>query len=162
MSGPLILGVDPGAVSGVYAVLAADGELLEVTDLPTISHGKLRWIDAPLLLSRLLEIKQGRTMHAVVERQGARPGRGISSTFVSATAVGSVLATLQIAGCSIEFVTAAAWKSAAGLGADKQGSLYRARLLYPLALLDRKRDHGRGEAILIARWWLDRQRSAAA
>jgi hypothetical protein len=56
----LTLGVDPGACSGAYAVLASDGELIEVADLPSIADGKLRWIDAPVLLSRLLDIKAGR------------------------------------------------------------------------------------------------------
>ena len=148
----LIVGIDPGALSGAYAVLAADGALLDVADLPTIADGKLRWCDAPVLLSRLLEIRSGRPMHAIVERQGARPGQGISSTFTSATAFGSLLATLQVAGCSIELVTAAVWKAGARLTADKQVSLDRARLLYPHAALDRKRDHGRAEAILIAHW----------
>jgi hypothetical protein len=48
------------------------------------------------------------------------------------------------------------------LTADKQVSLDRARLLFPHAALDRKRDHGRAEAILPAHWWQGRLRSAAA
>lgn len=107
MSNILTVGVDPGAVSGAYACLDAGGLLLEVDDLPTIASGKLRWIDAPALLSRLIELRAGRPVIAYVERQGARPGQGLSSTFTSATAFGSLLATLQIAGCSIELVTAA-------------------------------------------------------
>jgi hypothetical protein len=162
MSAALILGCDPGAVSGAYAILDADGSLLEVADLPTIADRKTRWIDAPVLLSRLIELKAGRTMHAVVERQGARPGQGVCSTFVSATCYGSLLATLQVAGASIELCTAAGWKSSLGLGADKKQSLDRARMLYPLADLDRKRDHGRSEAILIAHSWLNRRRMVAA
>jgi crossover junction endodeoxyribonuclease RuvC len=156
----LTLGIDPGALSGAYAVLAADGSLFAVDDLPTIADGKLRWTDAPVLLSRLLEIKAGQPMHAVVERQSARPGQGISSTFTSATAFGSLLATLQVAGCSIELVTASAWKAGAGLTKDKQRSLDRARLLFPGASLDRKKDHGRAEAILIAQWRLNRAEKA--
>jgi hypothetical protein len=109
------------------------------------------------ILSRLLELKAGRTMHAIVERQGGRPGQGISSTFTSATAFGSLLATLQIVGCSIELVTAAVWKVAAGLGRDKQASLDRARLLFPAGELDRKKDHGRAEALLIAQFALQRR-----
>jgi len=58
-------------------------------------------------------------MVAYVERQGARPRQGLSSTFTSATAFGSLLATLQIAGCSIELVTASQWKTAMSLTKDK-------------------------------------------
>ena len=156
----LILGVDPGAVSGAYAVLDDDAQLLECDDLPTISSGKLRWIDAPTLLSRLIELKAGRPMRAMVERQGARPGQGLSSTFTSACAFGSLLATVQIAGCSIDLVTAASWKAAiGGLSKDKNASLDRARLLYPSASLDRKKDHGRAEALLLCHYALHRKGS---
>jgi hypothetical protein len=153
----LILGVDPGAVSGAYAVLDDSGALLEVDDLPTIASGKLRWIDAPALLSRLLELKAGRPMIAYVERQGARPGQGLSSTFTSATAFGSLLATLQIAGCSIELVTASSWKAAMGLTKDKGRSLDAARLRFPDVSLDRKKDHGRAESILLALYGVTRR-----
>lgn len=151
----IILGVDPGALSGAYACLTRDGRLLTCDDLPTIADKKTRWVDGPELLYRLLRTKNERGMHAIVERQGARPGQGLSSTFVSATAYGSLLAVLQIAGCSIEFVTAAVWKNASGLTQDKQLSLDRARLLYPHAELERKRDNGRAEALLLAHWWIN-------
>jgi crossover junction endodeoxyribonuclease RuvC len=101
-------------------------------------------------------------MLAMVERQGARPGQGVSSTFVSATAFGSLLATLQIAGCSLELVTAASWKAAlGGLSKDKQASLDRARLLYPGASLDRMKDHGRAESLLLAHYARTRVAKAA-
>jgi crossover junction endodeoxyribonuclease RuvC len=158
----LILGVDPGAVSGAYAILDESGALLDVADLPTIASGKLRWIDAPALLSRLIELKAGRPMIAYVERQGARPGQGLSSTFTSATAFGSLLATLQIAGCSIELATAAQWKTAMGLTKDKQRSLDAARLRFPDASLDRKKDHGRAESLMLALYGLTRRSVRAA
>jgi crossover junction endodeoxyribonuclease RuvC len=155
---PLTLGVDPGAISGAYAVLDESASLLEVDDLPTIASGKLRWVDAPALLSRLIELKAGRPMVAMVERQGARPGQGLSSTFTSATAFGSLLATLQMVGCSIELVTAASWKAAiGGLSQDKSASIDRARLLFPGAPLDRKKDHGRAESLLLAHYAITRR-----
>jgi hypothetical protein len=115
----------------------------------------------PALLSALIEIKAGRPMQAVVGRQGARPVQGLSSTFTSACAFGALLATLQIAGCSIELITTASWKAAMGLSKDKAQSLDRARLLYPTASLDRKKDHGRGEAILLATFALNRASRAS-
>jgi crossover junction endodeoxyribonuclease RuvC len=162
VSGVLTLGVDPGAVSGAYAVLDKSGTLLEVADLPSIASGKLRWIDGPALLSKLIELRAGRPVIAYVERQGARPGQGLSSTFTSAAAFGSLLATLQIAGCSIELVTAAQWKAAMGLTKDKGRSLDAARLRFPDASLDRKKDHGRAEAIMLALYGLTRARSMRA
>ena len=158
MTAPVIIGVDPGAVSGAYAALH-DGVLLEVDDLPTIASGKLRWVDGPELLGRLLALKDGRPLIAVVERPGARPGQGLSSTFTSACSFGALLATLQIAGCSIELVTAAQWKREAGLDRDKGRSLDAARLKFPTASLDRKKDHGRAESLLLAAWYADRRAS---
>jgi crossover junction endodeoxyribonuclease RuvC len=158
----LTLGADPGALSGAVSILDADDSWIYCADLPTIADHKTRWVDASVLLPALLEIKAGRPMHAIVERQSARPGQGVSSTFVSATAYGSLLAVLQIAGCSITFITAAQWKAGAGLSTDKQASVDRARLLFPSAPLDRKRDHGKAESLLLAHWWINRPRSAAA
>lgn len=158
----LTLGVDPGACSGAYAVLDETGTLLALDDLPTIASGKLRWVDGPALLSALMEIRAGRPMQAIVERQGARPGQGVSSTFTSACAFGALLATLQIAGCSIDLITAASWKAAMGLSKDKRTSLDRARLLYPTASLDRKKDHGRAEALMLCHFALTRASRAAA
>lgn len=158
----LTLGADPGALSGAVSILDADGSWIYCADLPTIADHKTRWVDGPALLASLLEIKAGRPMHAIVERQGARPGQGVSSTFISATAYGSLLATLQIAGCAITLITAAQWKAGAGLGTDKQASLDRARLVFPSAPLDRKRDHGKAESLLLAHWWINRRQEPRA
>ncbi|HUN27398.1 MAG TPA: hypothetical protein VMU67_13915 [Steroidobacteraceae bacterium] len=156
-----ILGVDPGT-TGAIALLDRAGELLAVEDLPTIADGALRWVDASVFLSRLIELKAGRPVHAVVERQQAMPAQGRSSCLTIGMGLGSLLAVLQVAGCSIELASAAAWKRGAGLGPDKAASLNRARLLYPAADLDRARDHNRAEALLLARWALGRERGAVA
>jgi crossover junction endodeoxyribonuclease RuvC len=157
----MILGVDPGAVSGAYAALDDTGVLIEVADLPTIASGKLRWVDGPALLSRLIELKAGRPMIAYVERQGARPGQGLSSTFTSATAFGSLLSVLQIAGCAIELVAPSAWKAAMRLTGDKRRSLDAARLRFPDAPLDRVKDHGRAESLMLALYGQSRSARAA-
>jgi crossover junction endodeoxyribonuclease RuvC len=156
----LTLGIDPG-VTGALAVLD-NRELLSVEDLPMIADGALKWIDASTLLPRLIDLKAGRAMHAIVERQQAMPAQGRSTAVVIGLALGSLLATLQAAGCSIEFTTAAKWKGALGLSQDKAASLNRARLLYPTASLDRRRDHNRAEALLLAHWAVTRERRAAA
>jgi crossover junction endodeoxyribonuclease RuvC len=144
------------------AALDEAGQLLALEDLPTIADGRLRWIDAAVLLPRLLELKAGAAMTAVVERQQAMPAQGRSSCITIGLVLGSLLATLQAAGCAIELVSAGAWKTAAGLSREKRCSLDRARLLYPLASLDRVKDHNRAEALLLAHWALNRPREKAA
>ena len=69
------LGIDPG-LTGAWAVLEADGSLVAVEDLPVIRDGRLAWIDADALLSRLLEVRGGRPMRAIVERVHAMPRNG--------------------------------------------------------------------------------------
>jgi crossover junction endodeoxyribonuclease RuvC len=157
----LYLGIDPGAVSGAFAVIGDQGDYVAADDLPIITSRKLKWVDAPEFLMRLRQIKEEQgslEMCAMVERQSARPGQGVSSTFVSACAFGSLLATLQVAGIALEFVMPAVWKAANGLlKAEKRASLDRARLLFPAAELERKRDHNRAEALLLARYgWKQR------
>lgn len=145
----LVLGVDPG-LTGAWAMLDASGGLVAVEDLPVIRDGRLAWIDADALFSRLLEVRGGKTMRAVVERVHAMPRNGSQAAFSQGATLGSILAALQLVRARIELVPPAVWKRAAGLTSDKGLSLDRARLLFPDAPLDRKKDHGRAEALLIA------------
>lgn len=145
-----MLGIDPG-LTGAYTVIDA-GHVLECEDLAVMRDKSLGWVDAAELLTRLIRLKAGQPMRAIVERQGARPVQGVASAFKMGVCFGSILATLQNAACSIEFVTPSVWKRDMGITSDKQSSLDKARLLYPMVELDRKRDHNRAESLLIARW----------
>jgi crossover junction endodeoxyribonuclease RuvC len=154
----LTLGIDPG--TGAYAVPDADGSLVAVNDLPIIRSGKLGWIDAEAFTSQLLEIRGGTELRATVERVHAMPRNGSQAAFSQGATLGSVLAALQALRARIELVTPQSWKRSYGLKSDKAASLDRARLLFPAADLDRKRDHNRAEALLIAHYAATR--SAAA
>ncbi len=147
----LTLGVDPG-LTGAYALLDAGGTFVAVEDLPVIRDGRLGWIDADALAARLLELRGGAELHATVERVHAMPRNGSQAAFSQGATLGSLLATLQLVRARIELVTPGTWKRALGLSSDKGASLDRARLLFPTAPLDRKRDHGRAEALLLAAW----------
>jgi len=48
------------------------------------------------------------------------------------------------------------------LSADKQASLDKVRLLYPSADLGLAKHDGRAEALLLAHWFLNRPKQAAA
>jgi crossover junction endodeoxyribonuclease RuvC len=152
----LICGVDPG-ITGAFAVLSAEGSLIAVDDLPVIRSGKLGWIDAEALTSRLTEIRAGHELRAIVERVHAMPRNGSQAAFSQGATLGSILAALQVLRARIELVTPAAWKRSYGLKSQKAASLDRARLLFPAAELDRKKDHGRAEALLIAKYAIDRR-----
>jgi hypothetical protein len=154
----LTLGCDPG-ITGAYAILDEAGALIAVEDLPVIRDGKLGWIDADAFTSRLIEIRGGNELHATCERVHAMPGNGSQAAFSQGATLGSILAALQVVRARIALVTPASWKKAMGLSADKSASLDKARLLFPTADLDRKKDHNRAESILIASF---AQRRAAA
>lgn len=156
---PLVLGVDPG-LTGAIAALDIAGTLIALEDLPVIRDRSLAWVDAALL-PRILEFKAGRPITAIVERQQAMPRQGVSSSFTTGVAFGSLLAILQVAACGIEFVTAATWKRAMGLSSDKRASLDKARLLFPTADLSLTKHDGRAEALLLAHYGLTRARAAA-
>ncbi len=145
----LILGIDPG-ITGGFAVIESDGAFVTAEDLPIIRDGRLGWIDASAFTSRLIEIRGGRELRATVERVHAMPLNGSQAAFSQGATLGSILASLQVLRVPIELVQPATWKKSHGLSKDKSASLDRARLMFPSADLDRKRDHNRAEALLIA------------
>jgi hypothetical protein len=150
--GPLLtLGIDPG-LTGAWAVLDSDGGLLCVEDLPIIRDGRLGWIDSPSLCSRIRDVRAGRPLKAVCERIAPLPQNGRMGAFSQGCTLGSILASLQLVGASIELVAPASWKRALNLSKDKAASLDKARLLFPTADLDRVKDHNRAEALCLAHW----------
>jgi crossover junction endodeoxyribonuclease RuvC len=143
------IAIDPG-LTGAIAAIDDQAELVLCADLPVIRQGKLAWIDANDMTDLLMTARNGRPARIVVERSQGMPGQGISSTFCIGVVLGSILAACQRIAVPLELVTAAVWKGAMGLDSQKSGSLDRARLLFPTAELDRRKDHGRAEALLLA------------
>jgi crossover junction endodeoxyribonuclease RuvC len=152
----VLLGVDPG-LSGAVAGLTADGSFDFVADLPVIRDLKLAWIDGRALQSIVADALAGRQAHAVVERVWSMPKQGVSSTFQFGVGFGSILSVLQVMQISVELVTPGVWKKFHGLGKDKRASLHKARLLYPGAELHLAKHDGRAEALLIARYAINRR-----
>ena len=152
----LTIGIDPG-LSGAVAILA-DGEMVDVFDMPTVGRGKAgrQTVNAGDLAARLrayMRSAVGAHVHAGIELVGAMPGQGVVSMFRFGQAFGAVQGVIAAMGISTEYVTPVTWKRAYGLlGTQKDASRGKASDLYPLAPLSRKRDHGRADALLIARW----------
>jgi crossover junction endodeoxyribonuclease RuvC len=151
---PLILGIDPGAVSGGCAVvLINDGaapQLVDAIDLPTIGVKARQRID---VLALRTWIQQHRPDHAVIERGQAMPRQGASSGFKFGRGCGALEALIQLLEIPMSIIEASAWKRFHQLrGGKKEASRQRALMLFPAAhaLLARKRDHGKAEAMLIA------------
>lgn len=164
----LLLAIDPG-LTGAYALLERDGTILKVDDLPVIADLKTKWIDGDTLTERWLDLIGEREVTGIIERVHPMPESGSQGAFSQGMTLGSLLVSLQIVQARIEFVAPASWKRDLGLlapgstdGERKRRSIDRARLLFPRAPLDRQKDHGRAEALLIAHWYLQKDSLRAA
>lgn len=149
MSDRLVLGIDPG-LSGAVALVATDLSVALAEALPTMDVGPRRSVDAEAL-ARLLRPYLADIRLAVVEQVGAMPRQGVSSMFRFGRAVGAVEGTLGALHIRTQHTPPAVWKRAVGLtSADKEAARGLARRLFPSVPLDRKKDHGIAEALLIA------------
>jgi crossover junction endodeoxyribonuclease RuvC len=148
-----IFSIDPG-LTGAFAVVV-DGRPTLCGDMPTSGEGTKRRVQASVLAN----IMRGELPDlCVVELVNAMPyglhGRkqGAASTFRFGMSYGAALAVPAIVGVPVELVTPSLWKLHHGLrGQDKEASRQKALDLCPWlsASLDRKKDDGRAEAVLI-------------
>lgn len=146
---PCILGVDPG-LSGALAFYFPTHDRVSVHDMPVVA-GK---VDGYGLSEA---IRQLRPTHAVIEQVATRPGQGISSAFNFGEGCGVVRGVVASLAVPVVFVTPTSWKRHFRLSQDKDESRKRAMDLFPSIAKDfsRKKDDGRAEAALIARWFAD-------
>jgi Holliday junction resolvasome RuvABC endonuclease subunit len=148
-----ILGVDPGIKGGCAVVVVNDGaapDIVDIIDIPAVGVGAKERVD---VLALRTWIEQHKPDHAYIERAQAMPKQGASSGFKYGRAAGSIEAVVACCEVPMTIIEPTAWKKFHRLpGKDKEGSRQRALQLFPVAhaLLARKKDHGRGEAALIA------------
>jgi crossover junction endodeoxyribonuclease RuvC len=153
----LIVGIDPG-ITGAIATLDHTG-LLAVDDMPTMACGKgagkrKRQVNAAGLSALLKERVSGRSdeVLVVLERVASMPGQGVAGVFSLGDTFGCIRGVVAAEGYPLELVTPQAWKKRFGLNSDKEQARAKSIELYPSAPLSRVKDHGRVEAILIARY----------
>ena len=146
-----ILGVDPGAVSGAYALI----ERINYRSAPPIADD-IPVVDRQVNAAEWARIVQHlRPDVAVVEQVGAMPKQGVSSMFKFGMGCGLIRGALAGAGVPIISVTPAKWKKHFSLNNDGEKSRALAIRRFPTAPLGRKKDHGRAEALLMALWKLE-------
>lgn len=150
-----ILGIDPGSISGAYAVLETTTGAVIVGDIPTSDKN----VNSSELSRLLLTYSPQRV---VLELVGARPQQGAASTFNFGRGVGRIEGVIASCEISLEYVTPGVWKKffrLPGTSKDprsKELSRTRAIDLYPsIDGLSRKKDSGRAEALLIAHWYAE-------
>ena len=147
------LGIDPGIHGGLAIVAVADGTapaLVECIDIPVVGTGAKERVDVMTIRNF---IDRHKPVHALIERAQAMPRQGASSGFKYGRAVGAVEAAIALCAIPMEIIEPSAWKKFYKLpGKDKEAARQKALQLFPNAhaMLARKRDHNRGEAMLVA------------
>lgn len=140
----LTVGIDPGRKGGI-ALLWPDGKAL-LQDIPYDDAG----LDVHLMYGAALLWKKG--TRVVIEQVGGAVQDGASNAFSFGWNTGAMVAAIMLAGHAPQFVHPARWKVRMGLkGKPKKASLLLAREIYPeVKGLERMKDEGRAEALLIA------------
>ncbi len=149
------LGVDPGA-TGAIAAISDRGCFYWVEDMPNPLVG-------PLIADLFDTPGPGYT--AAIENVHAMPVNGSIGNFKLGEAFATIRCALAMLDIPYRLVTPGQWKKAMRVTADKDTARTRAIELWPAhaELFKRKKDHGRAEAALIARWlWEVSTRAAAA
>jgi crossover junction endodeoxyribonuclease RuvC len=99
-----------------------------------------------------------------VENVHAMPVNGSVGNFKLGDAFGTIKCALAMLDIPYRLVTPGQWKKAMRVTADKDTARTRAIELWPAhaSTFARKKDHGRAEAALIARWLYEQSRVKAA
>lgn len=140
-----VLSVDPGAVSASWAVMPDEGTPF-VGDVPVVD----KMIDASAFAGM---VSAWEPDYVVIEKVNAFPGQGVSSSFRFGQGFGMLLGVFGALRVPVQLVAPNRWKKFYRLGSDKEASRALAKRLYPLVHgLDRVKDHGRAEALLLARF----------
>ncbi len=152
------VGIDPG-LHGALALLKDNAQLVTVLDMPVMARGKGKreQVNAAELAKILSPWRQGHVgteyITAYLERAASMPKQGVASMFSFGVSYGMALGVLAALGIPVVLVAPATWKGAAGLSKKpKDAARTLAQQLYPDASLGRKKDCGRADAILIARF----------
>lgn len=144
-----VLGVDPGLSGAISFYFPATPETITAEDVP-VAGGE---IDIATLAARL---RQMRPDVAIVEQVASMPKQGVSSTFKFGTAYGMVRGLITGLGIPMHLVPPRRWKTHFHLDSDKDKSRALALRYWPTSTaFARKKDDGRAEAALIARFGVE-------
>lgn len=144
-----ILGIDPGLSGAIAFYFPSHPNLISVFDAPVAGNE----IDAAQLADKIVQMKPDA---AIIEQVGSMPGQGVSSTFKFGQAFGSVLGILGAMQVPAYRVTPGKWKRHYALSVDKEDARALAIRMWPSCEnFRRKKDHGRAEAALIARYFAE-------
>lgn len=140
----MFVGIDPGK-SGAIAVIDAEGCFVAVVKLKETEQDIWTW------MVKELGIGYGKSGHfAVLEKVGAMPRQGLSSTFKFGVSYGFCRGILTANRIRFEEVTPAKWQGALGCRTkgDKNITKAAAQRLFPTV----KITHANADALLLAEY----------
>lgn len=146
----IYIGIDPGSRSGAYAALNDKGERWTVP-----------WDNDSFALSMkaitTLRDRDGEDLMAIVEKVGAMPKQGISSTWVFAENFGYIQGVLHALKIPFQLVPPRVWKKEFSLTSEKAKSIEVCHRLFPDVSLKRTEksridDSNLAEALLMAEY----------
>jgi crossover junction endodeoxyribonuclease RuvC len=143
------MGVDPGLSGAVAFYFPNQPDKIAAYDVPIV--------DNEINCSALTQIiQQFEPDWAIIEEVGAMPKQGVSSTFKFGCSYGMVRGVVGALMIKTTLVRPAKWKKHFALAAEKEKSRERAIQFWPRSeAFQRKKDHGRAEAALLARYGSD-------
>jgi crossover junction endodeoxyribonuclease RuvC len=159
----MIVGIDPG-LRGALAFLSDKGKFINIFDVPIMANGKATGTNKNIVnvqeLNSLLqsvirfEKESYEVINCWIENVHSMPGQGVASAFNFGHTCASIATVIKLALIRVEFITPQAWKKHFKISSDKEVARALAIDLFPDAahLLSRKKDEGRAEALLIARY----------
>lgn len=170
MTARVTIGIDPG-LSGAIAALI-DGEAGPILDMPTMQVGAKTEVDARAIAAFIRELRRahpGAVFEGCVERVRAMPPKGdrrpgAQSSMNFGESYATAKAVLAVMGIEYSRAEPASWKRHFGLtgeGKDASRLLAIARFPAAAAQLQRKKDDGRAEALLLALWHKQRHQPGA-
>lgn len=144
-----ILAVDPGIKGAISFYFPEAPELIAVEDMP-VADGS---VDAVTLARRIGQMKPD---VAFIEQVNSMPGQGVASTFKFGVSYGAAIGAISALQVPLHLVRPQKWKKHFSLTSDKEQSRALALRLWPSSdAFARKKDEGRAEAALIARYGAD-------
>ena len=147
--GVIYIGIDPGSKSGAYAIITNEGVTVKPWDDYTFR--------ADMANIAYERESHGEKMLAVVEKVGAMPKQGLSSTWAFARNVGIIEGILIGLWIPYQLVPPRVWKKEFSLTSDKVKSVEVCRRLFPnVSLMRTERcrmdDNNFAEAVLMAEY----------